>query len=784
MELDRIIGRDAELTRALHASQASRLVTLTGPGGSGKTRLAEAVVEATRAEDQVAWFVDLSSVNDVALTTAAIVSSLRIDVPGASSPIDAIAGVLGAAPSLLVLDNVEQLPEIGDLATELLAKAPRTRIVATSRVPLHVRGEVEVQVPPLALPADVTPEAVEASGAGQLFLVRSRALGRLQSLDPETARALATLLQRLDGVPLAIELAAARTRVLTPAEIVVRLEQHGSAAIDPREPDRHRSLAGILEWTLSLLPPVDRSVLEALSVCAGFDLALAEAICDGVDPAPVLESVVSLGLVVPTGSVRGSSRFRLLETIRQALAARLPADDRATALTGLSGYVRRQAERWYAEGALGTDDAIIDAFDADADNVRRALEWLGSDPELAAEVWFHLEDFWRSRGRLVEGLDRLDELVRGAPEPTVQLARAAATAGAIAPELSDAWDARAKRGWELATAVADPTALVMALYSRLLIAFNSSDRHAGAEAAAALEKVETDSLSPRMQARLVEARTWAVGATQGIQSDDYVRSLEAELVLHSGRPTFAAYTAGNFAQSRLARGEYREAARLAGEAIASFRSTGRTSDVAWMLGYRAAALAEVGDIAGAVEAAAEGAELRLDADDFEGLEALVTAMPVAIAIGRPLLAAHCWGAALRSDESAEHALADADRRLGERWLKRAVSGSSQIGARVAVENGRGMHPRDITRDVLTELKSWTPTAAQEKAQTRLRHGELTRREVEILSLVAAGRNDSEIGEQLFISAKTASVHVTNAKAKLGVKSRLELAIRAREMGLG
>ncbi len=235
---------------------------------------------------------------------------------------EAVLRALRAGPTVLAVDNLEQVAGAGALLVRFLQSAGMLTIIATSRTPLGVRGEVEFAVRPLPLPEDRTKIAVEASASGALFLTRARELRPDLDLDESTASDVALLLAQLDGLPLAIELAAARTRAASPGEILRRLESRGIDAIDGQPGDEHRSLAVILEWTLLQLPQRDVAVLEAVAVCAGFDLEFVDAIVPGGRGVELIESLLALGLVRRAGTIGGVSRFTLLETIPKQRAAR------------------------------------------------------------------------------------------------------------------------------------------------------------------------------------------------------------------------------------------------------------------------------------------------------------------------------------------------------------------------------------------------------------------------------------------------------------------------------
>jgi predicted ATPase/DNA-binding CsgD family transcriptional regulator len=689
---------------------------------------------------------------------------------------------------VLGLDNLEQIAGVAEIVSRLLAGAPDLRILTTSRIPLGLRGEVEVAVPTLGMPLEKTTEAVEASPAGALFLTRARSLGRPRFVDDSTAADIWELLYRLDGLPLAIELAAARTRAMSPAEIVARLDRQGPGALDSHDGDRHRSLRAILDWTLGLLSPAERETLESVSVCAGFDLDLAQALNPDIDVADTVESLVALGLVAGLGTLEKVSRFRLLETIRTTVRRGI-TDAQLHALEDRHAQKFLDlAEEWDRKSAGGWTPAIVERIDTEADNIRRALDRLDvANPRQSLALGSRLAPFWQTRGRLAEGLSRFERTALLAPEPSVELARASArqlamaAQGVLGPE---ALRALTNRTVEMARTVGDPPALIAALSSRMWIAQYEGDIAAAVAAEAEIESLDLTDLDARTQISLIEMRTLAAGAKFGLTSNQYVDQLRVQVAEASkaGWAGEQAIAAGNLAQILALRGEHADAAALAQEAAGLFRALQRPVDLGWALTYGAASLAEIGRTSEAVDAAAEAAVIAVSVPlPMTVVDSLRTSMAVAIATGKPLLAARLWGAVHAMDGRGDYALPAVERSIGETWLARASSAAPAVAMELARRKGEGEDPLELLRALPELLRSSAPTPP---LAPHLRHGDLTKREIEILTLVGQGRSDPEIAEALFISPKTASVHVANIKGKLGLQSRLEVALRARELGLG
>jgi predicted ATPase/DNA-binding SARP family transcriptional activator len=391
-----LVGRQLEIAAvsALLRDQA-RLVTLTGPGGTGKTRLALAVAEELSAE-WPARFVDLSPLRDPGLLAATVEQALDLQ-DGERPAAETIAERLGERRLLLVLDNFEQLLGGAPFVAELLAAAPRLAVLATSRASLRLSGEHEYPVPPLALH-----EAVE------LFAARAKAVDPRFTLTEERSGSVAEICRRLDGLPLALELAAARSKLLAPEAMVGRLERSlellTAGARD--RPARHQTLQATLDWSYDLLDPPARELLARLSVFrGGCTIEAAEAVVPGADVLGRMESLVDESLLRRVDEPAGA-RFAMLETIREYATARLvESGAEEDAQRRHAAYFLRLAEA--AGGALtaGTVyDETLAQLDADHDNLRGAIAWAAAAGEIEGEVRMAvaLRQYWLLRGELTE----------------------------------------------------------------------------------------------------------------------------------------------------------------------------------------------------------------------------------------------------------------------------------------------------------------------------------------------------------------------------------------------
>ena len=419
-QLTSFVGRKRELAEAGSLLEGARLLTLTGPGGTGKTRLSLEL--AARAADRFAdgvFFVPLEPISDAALVPATIAQVLGLPDRGGRSPVGRLIDYLHDRRVLLVLDNVEQVRSAAPVVGELLVGAPGLTVLATSRSTLHVYGEREYPVPPLGVPdpretADL--EAVARYEAVALFVERAVAVRPSFTLTAADAPAVAEICRRLDGLPLAIELAAARVKLLSPAAILSRLENRLALLSGGAQdlPARQQTLRGAIAWSYDLLDEADRTLFVELAVfVGGASLDPIEAVCGPDQERDVLDGVASLvdkSLLRQGDGIEGAPRFAMLETIRDYAAEQLQASGRAGATDERHAtWFLGVAER--AGGSLmGADKrAALDLLELEHDNMRAAMTWAtrAGRAEIGLRLGTALWRFWQMRGYLDEGLDRL-----------------------------------------------------------------------------------------------------------------------------------------------------------------------------------------------------------------------------------------------------------------------------------------------------------------------------------------------------------------------------------------
>jgi predicted ATPase len=423
-----LIGREQDRAHVVAALADARLVTLTGPGGTGKTRLALDVSAGlgSRFVDGVA-FVDLSQVSDPTLLGTALATALGLSPPSAVAAEDRLADALRAAELLLVLDNMEQLLAEAALLGRLLSAAPRLRILATSRIALRVYGELVLRVPPLNLPRDGTAASARDSPAVQLFIARARAARPGFQPGEQDLSAIGAICTSLDGLALAIELAAARVRLYPPQALLPLLRSRLDVLTGgPRDqPGRQQTLRSALDWSHQLLAARDRQLFACLGVFAGpFTAVAAAAVSGEPDQAAVLERLAELAdqsmlEVMPAAT----PRFHLLQTVREYALARLAesGDEGATQRRLLAYCLRVTAGSSTPPAASGVGQpGWLDEVESIYPSIRAALEfacgqddpgWVEDGLRLAIAIGW----FWLRRGSLAEGMLHLSRLLAAEP---------------------------------------------------------------------------------------------------------------------------------------------------------------------------------------------------------------------------------------------------------------------------------------------------------------------------------------------------------------------------------
>jgi predicted ATPase/class 3 adenylate cyclase len=446
IQLTSFVGREAEIAAVEALLDRVRLVTLTGPGGAGKTRLAlQVAAERLMHYNDGVFFVELAPLTDPTMVASAIAAALRLREATDRSVLDTVTDALRDRDMLLVLDNFEQLQDAAPAIATILAAAPKLRVLVTSRGRLHVRGEEEYPVPPLCIPdAAHLPAVAELSQyeGVLLFIERARTARPDFEVTAATAPAIAEVVSRLDGLPLAIELAAAKSRILSPDAILGRL---GSRLAFLRGgardlPARQQTLREAIDWSYKLLAAADQARLRRLGIfVGGFTIAAAEELLGqdepGVDVVEALESLADQSLIRRLQGEHGEHRLAMLETIREFALERLAeAGEMDELRRGHAQLMLVTVER--LEPRLAGTSEALDAVTHDHDNVRTALAWAieTGDADLGLRLGYAMWRFWQRRGHLREARSWFERLlaIPGAEAPTEARAKGLTGAAGIA----------------------------------------------------------------------------------------------------------------------------------------------------------------------------------------------------------------------------------------------------------------------------------------------------------------------------------------------------------------
>lgn len=726
---------------------------MTGPGGTGKTRLASAAAVRTAADfpDGVC-FVDLSVVDDANLVPASIARALGIQEFGTQPLETTMLDVLADRAMLLVLDNFEQVLGAVRFVADVLASCPRLAVVVTSREPLHLRAERVLPVRPLPLPdpslSDLRMAATNPAVA--LFVDRGRACRPRFSLTADNVQAVAQICTRLDGLPLAIELAAAQLAVLSPATILERLHARAPFVLNGVAdlPARHRTLQAAVASSYDLLDADAQAVFRWCGVFAGgFTSAAASAVFGHEDLLPALAVLADKNLVQVSDEVDGSPRFRWLETIRSfaldhlTLAGELPMARRRLAEHCMS--LAEAAEPVLLTGR-GDMSRTLDALEREYDNVRGVLHWAleGDADDLATALRLvgALNRFWQVRGHLGEARQWLERaLPRSGEVPSEIRAKALSTAGVIAGlqgdnDQADEWFAQSLALWRR---LGDTTREAATISNLGLVAQQRNDLDRALELFAQAQVLYEASRDDRGLAVALGARAWL--ERQKNNQAEAVPLLERSVSLFraQGDDRNLANSLANLGHSMLALGEQSQATSYFTESLQLRQALGNRLAIA---------------------------------ECFEGFAALASLA------GRPRRAARLYGAAEALRETTGVKLADpADRAERDRQVEEI---RKRLGPRTFAAEwsaGRGMSTEDVARLALRIGGLEVAEGAGKPAGRGKRASVLTPRELEVAGLVARGLTNRQAAEQLLVTPRTIETHLEHIFAKLGFQTRAEVA---------
>ena len=745
-QLTSFVGRERQLAEAKDLLGAHRLLTLTGPGGGGKTRLSiQLASEAAPEFPDGVFFVPLAPLRDPDLVAPSIAQILGLRASSDRSLMGRMVSYLERRRVLLILDNFEHLVSGAGVVVDLLVATDAMRLLITSRSPLHVSGEQEYPVPPLVVPdarAAASVVTVADCEAVRLFVERASAALPGFAIDATNVEAITEIVRRLDGLPLAIELAAARAKLLSPAAVLARLQQSLRLLVGGARdaPDRQQTLRATIGWSYELLSEGAQQLLAACSVFrGGAGLETIESVCQPAVTCPVLDGLQELAdhSLLRRVSSHVEPRYSMLETIREFAAERLVELPDARALH------QRHAEHFcaLAEAAgpylTGPGELEwVERLDLEHDNIRAAIDWhRQASPPDALGAAAAMSGFWARRGHFTEGRQHLATLLDLVAEETPTRVRALNGAAWLAIDQGDYEHAFNLLGESIEL-------------SRKL---NDTD----GEGTAVLYLART---------KIASGRAGDAG-----RDVDEATSLLRKASDEPGVALALLYD-GLAAQftDRL------ETARQAYEAsVAMCRRNGygwigaRSSQ---MLGMT---LLDLGDLPGARAALADGLPTSLKLGDRWMLAiGLAGFAGLAARSGRPRVALRLASAATAYSEANDYFMSTPVEASLARWI--APVRNSLGRSAVAVEaQGRQMTLEDAVAAAISDEGGDAPSAGPT----------LTRREVEVATFAARGLSNRDIAGELHLSVRTVEAHVDHILTKLGFHSRTQLAAWAHETGI-
>jgi non-specific serine/threonine protein kinase len=765
LQLTSLVGREREIAEVARLLATTRLLTLTGAGGCGKTRLAlQVAADLMDAHADGVWLVELAAVADPALAARTIAVALGLrEAPGRDA-LDSLVEHVRARSLLLVLDNCEHLvAQVARVVDRLLRSAPRLHVLATSREPLNCPGEMTWRVPSLRVPPAASPggppvEQVLQFEAVRLFVDRARAVQPRFAVTEQNAAAVAEVCRQLDGIPLAIELAAARLRVFSVEQVEARLDDRFRLlTVGPRTAlPRQQTLRATIDWSFALLAQPERVLLRRLSVFAGgwrFEAAEVVSAGDGLQAHAVLDVLTQLvdkSLVIVEERA-GAARFRLLETIRQYARDRLHEAGESAAVHDrhLTAYL---ALAEAAEPALrGREHPIwLARLDEEHDNLRAALDWslTTSAHESALRLSGALARYWWMRAHHDEARRWLERALAGPPVRTAARMKALHGAGWLAQHRREPATARALLGesLDIARELGDRWTEALVLHSLGRVAYFDGDP-AGARALAEQSLTIAESLG-----------------------DDWLIAWALHLL------GLAAYIAADYPTARAYYTRSLDLRRQIGDQEGTVVLLQLLSVIAIRTGEIDTAHALLHEAAPMVQAVLGRWSL-----------AMVLALLAAIAAarGQVVWAVHLGGAAIALGESQQMPLIPLVEAVLTDSLDAARQTLGDAAYAAALAEGRALDPDAAVAaalagggppPALAPTRSGQPT--QDDSITML-----TPAEARVLRLLAAGRTTKEIAADLSVAISTVDRHITHLYSKLGVRNRAEATATALTRGL-